>query len=281
MSDEQKVPDRNHALNVIANDLSGLYGWLKLSTRYAAAHEALAVVERDLGLPVGDDLFPRRGPQLAPQPPPTVPAGAEVAQVLRELLDKIEEMQHTDWVINCDGPLFKRARAALLAATGARAVSSRPKCATCGHYPDRDPEPGVCEACECPNHAGARAAGGEQVEPMTITVTSDPSAPPPNVWAMGREMREAEVIERCAEAARKAKIRPWRDWSDIEEDDRERWRDVARAVLAAAPPTPSAPRVAELLAECRWRLDEGVGQPFMPSEIVRWLTPGGTDGGES
>lgn len=71
MSEGQKIPDRNHALNVIAADLSELYGWLMLSTRYAAAHEALAVVERALGLPVGEDLFPRRGPQLAAQPEPT------------------------------------------------------------------------------------------------------------------------------------------------------------------------------------------------------------------
>lgn len=53
----QKIPDRNRALNVLAGDLSELYDWLPLTTRYAAAHEALAVVEVQLGLPVGEDPF--------------------------------------------------------------------------------------------------------------------------------------------------------------------------------------------------------------------------------
>jgi hypothetical protein len=63
------------------------------------------------------------------------------------------------------------------------------------------------------------------------------AASPPVVEAGG------ELIERCAEAARKAKIRPWHDWADIEEDDRERWRRVARVVLAAAQSGPPPPGV--------------------------------------
>jgi hypothetical protein len=80
VKDGQKVPDRNHALNVIAGELSNLYGWLPLTHRYSAAHEALAEVERRLGLPVGRDLFPRRGPLEPPQPP--APADdAEVSEL--------------------------------------------------------------------------------------------------------------------------------------------------------------------------------------------------------
>lgn len=103
---------------------------------------------------------------------------------------------------------------------------------------------------------------------------------PTGARAAGGEVSD-EVIERCAEAARKAKIRPWHDWSDIEEDDRERWRDVARAVLAAAPPTPSAPCVAELLAEARRRQESkafGFRAVMDCDEIVRLLAPGGADG---
>jgi hypothetical protein len=42
---------------------------------------------------------------------------ALLAEVMAELLDKIEELDHADRSINPDGPLFRKARAALAAAS--------------------------------------------------------------------------------------------------------------------------------------------------------------------
>jgi hypothetical protein len=105
------------------------------------------------------------------QSPPTVAAGAEVAEVLRELVELYEKsLEPNSWAV-CEynygarntswESAWEDAFAAAQAATGARAAGGRrPQCVTCGHYPDRDPEPGVCEACECPHHDAALPAPG-------------------------------------------------------------------------------------------------------------------------
>jgi hypothetical protein len=80
---ERKIPDRNHALNVIAGQLSDLYGWLLFTTRYAAAHEALAVVERRLGLPVGKDVVASSTNGRPAPSPPAVPSEALIERAAR------------------------------------------------------------------------------------------------------------------------------------------------------------------------------------------------------
>lgn len=324
MIDDQKVPDRNHALNVIAADLSDLYGWLKLSTRYAAAHEALAVVERELGLPVGEDLFPRRGPaapppkvhrnwpcpvcglspdevcsceQLglkpAPQPPPSVPAGADVAEVLAGLLRTVSvgrleyatnAPEHTAEILRTEANAYENAARivegdehmvrALLPSwrwperqdgTGARSAGGG-GCEYCDMWHRCTPG-GRCRNCGCEGCEPAAAEPTSELLPVAPSSAATSGAPPARVW-WSDELGWIWGFDGRYEAD---------DWSS-------RWQIAelpSDAVeLAAAPPTPSAPGVAELLAAC----DRAEGDPLAYAALTtdyirRLLAPAGADGG--
>lgn len=109
---------------------------------------------------------------------------------------------------------------------------------------------GLIEAAQAAT--GARAAGGEQpleVIRELVAMTAQPS-----------DKRHDELA-----------------WS-------QRWDSMilrAHAVLASTPPAPSTPGVAELLAECRKRTAVYPWTAMRCAEIVRYLAPGGADGGKS
>lgn len=195
------------------------------------------------------------------QPPPSVPAGADVAAVLDGLVEKLTtlnaELIAEGWVDMAHGVRWaQRLVERALAVTGARAAD--------GENPwtaqsedllpcvDDDEETGGEPTFEMIER-GAGAAYEHQ------RVVADPMDHGP--WENVKKRR----------------------WA-YQQDSYKRWYEIAEAVLlAAAPPTPSAPGVAELLAECARRLidqeDEPKYRAVMPvDEIVRLLVPGGADG---
>lgn len=99
---------------------------------------------------------------------------------------------------------------------------------------------------------------------------------------------ESEALDRAARKMHEFSEMRGLTWERANASRRHgHWHDVmrerAQAVVdayAAAPPTPPAPGVAELLAECARRMDVacGIGTPFTPQQIVRLLTPGGAEG---
>lgn len=153
------------------------------------------------------------GLQPAPQPPPSVPAGAEVAEVLAGLVEEIRE----DW--QRSNIRFTWQRSGGLYDALIRVEEAQRAAAT-----------------------GARAVGGD--------------------------------VDAAAKSLVEWLGQPWDDYSG---EDRDNAREAVRIVLAAAPPTPAAHGVAELLAEARRRLAKG--NRTMPcTEIVYLLAPGGADG---
>lgn len=314
----QKVPDRNHALNVLAADLSELYGWLKLSTRYAAAHAALAVVEQELGLPVGVDLFSRRGPQLAapplpaevpaesgesdphcskcgtascledrnsdwygdddesvtpgrtaPQPPPSVAPGADTSAVLARLLLAMEQQRwwsgddETKWSTWDKAMKMVQHEVGRQAATGARAAGgeSSKLLPAAASFAATDAEP----TCGEEYWRGFGNGQNEERERFLSSCNAERDR------ADLTELIRNGLLEDDGIGAQ------YRCTDDGLPADLARWIIDAGWHLPDAPPAPSAPGVAELLAECRRKRESGAWYwASIPcGEIVRLLAPSG------